>query len=56
MLAEAYGKAEDGDFSVVRQLQELFSMPYVEQPGVHEKYYSKTPENYRQKGGISYYS
>ena len=56
MLAEAYTQAEEGDFSLVRQLQELFDAPYEEHPELHERYFRKTPKEMRHKGGISYYS
>lgn len=43
MLHEAYTRAEDGDYSVLEDLQQLFLEPYAEQPQHHAKYYQRTP-------------
>lgn len=55
MLAEAYTAAEAGDYSSFNQLVSLFEKPYDEHPKF-DKYYCRTPDNMRKKGGISFYS
>ena len=54
MLVEAYKLAEALDFSRVHQLLELFQNPYDEQPEFEEQYYVKTPDQYQDKGGITF--
>lgn len=54
MLVEAYKLAEALDFSRVHQLLELFQNPYDEQPECEEQYYIKTPDQYQDKGGITF--
>ena len=56
MLAKAYEAAEEGDFSVIAELQQLFRNPYDEQPDLEFKYYICTPSEFRKKAGISYFS
>jgi len=52
----AYEAAEKGDLSVLHELEGLFRHPYDEQPQLAHKYYQRTPDEYRQKAGVSYFS
>jgi len=57
MLVKAYEAAERGDQSVVHQLEELFSAPYEEQsPALEQLYYRRTPDEFRRKAGVSFFS
>ena len=56
MLAQAYEAAEQGDYSIVREQLELFRAPFDEHPSLAHKYYARTPDAARGKGGISYFS
>ena len=44
MLVEAYRRAEGGDYSLLRDMHELFRHPYAEQPAQEAAYYRKAPE------------
>ena len=57
LIVPAYKKAEQGDYSLIRELQEVFSNPYEEQsPEVEAKYDRLKPNEFFQVGGISHYS
>jgi uncharacterized protein YdiU (UPF0061 family) len=56
MLVKAYEAAEEGDLSVLRELEEVFRHPYEEQPEHEHKYYTRTPDEYRQKAGVAFFS
>ncbi len=43
MLVSAYEAAQKGDYSVMRELHELFLHPYDEQPQYEAQYYRKAP-------------
>jgi len=54
-LVEAYEKANDGDYSLILELQEVMANPYLEQSKqIEEKYYVKKPINYFGVAGISH--
>jgi uncharacterized protein YdiU (UPF0061 family) len=54
-LVEAYEKANNGDYSLILELQEIMTKPYLEQSKqVEEKYYLKKPSNYFGVAGISH--
>lgn len=57
LVAPAYQQANAGNYSLLRELQEVLSQPYAEQSKyVEEKYYRlKQPELFGI-GGLSYYS
>lgn len=56
-LVEAYEKANEGDYSMVKELQEVFNKPYEEQSKeINDKYYIKKPANLFNIAGISYVS
>jgi len=56
MLVEAYTAAEQGDFSVMETMTDLFRTPYAEHPEQAAKYYRRTPEAMRDAAGVSYFS
>ena len=57
LIAPAYKKAEQGEYSLIRELQSVFNNPYEEQsPQVETKYDRQKPTEYFQVGGISHYS
>jgi len=56
MLAEAYTAAEQGDHAPLEELRALFAAPFEEHPEYEERYYRRTPQAQRQKGGISFMS
>ncbi|MDA9641222.1 protein adenylyltransferase SelO family protein [bacterium] len=57
LIAPAYQQAQQGDYALVKELQEVFSHPYEEQSqAIEEKYYRLKPSKYFNAGGISHYS
>ncbi|MDB2405647.1 protein adenylyltransferase SelO family protein [Arcobacteraceae bacterium] len=57
ILVPAYKKAKEGDYSLLRELQEVMTLPYSEQSKeVEEKYYSLKPSEFFEVGGISHVS
>ncbi len=57
LVAPAYKKAEQGDYSLIKELQDVFSNPYDEQSlEVETKYNRLRPKNFFNAGGISHYS
>jgi uncharacterized protein YdiU (UPF0061 family) len=60
MLVRAYEAADAGDFGPVRELATLFARPYDDEPpGVEracERFYRLTPEEDRDRPGVSFYS
>ena len=56
MLVEAYEAAERGDYSVLERLQALFAAPYDEHPDLEARYYTRTPPEYIEKAGVSFFS
>ena len=57
LIAPAYQQAMNGDYSLVRELQAVFSKPYDEQsPEVEAKYYRLKPKAFFNAGGVSHYS
>lgn len=56
-VVPAYKKAAAGDYSLVRELQEVMTQPYAEQSkDVENKYYKLKPFEFFDVGGLSYYS
>jgi len=54
-LVEAYEKANNGDYSLILELQEVMTNPYLEQSKqIEEKYYVKKPNDYFGVAGISH--
>ena len=57
LVAPAYQQAEQGETSLITQLQELLSHPYDEQsPEINAIYDRLRPREFFQAGGISHYS
>ncbi len=56
-VAPAYQQATEGNYSLVRELQEVMTQPYAEQiKDVEGKYYRLKPSEFFEVGGLSYYS
>lgn len=56
-LVPAYQQAENGDYTLIHELQEVMTHPYDEQSiEIEEKYYSKKPDRFFDIAGISHLS
>ncbi|MCL7751438.1 protein adenylyltransferase SelO family protein [Guyparkeria hydrothermalis] len=56
-LVPAYQQAAAGDYSAIRELQEVMTQPYAEQSkAIEEKYYRLKPSSLFHVGGVSHYS
>jgi uncharacterized protein YdiU (UPF0061 family) len=56
-LVEAYKQAQNENYKLVHELQEVMTNPYEEQSkDIEEKYYSKKPSNFFGIAGISHVS
>lgn len=57
ILVEAYVSANEGDYFLVHELQEVMTKPYEEQSKeIEEKYYAKKPMKFFDMAGISHIS
>jgi len=57
LVVPAYQQAMEGDYTLVRELQEVLSKPYDEQSiEVENKYYRLRPQVFLGAGGVSHYS
>jgi len=57
LIVPAYQQAMQGDYTLVRELQEVLSYPYDEQSQeVEYKYYRLKPRAFFNVGGVSHYS
>ena len=57
LIVPAYQQAMQGDYTLVRALQEVLSHPYDEQSQkVEDKYYLLRPKAFSNVGGVSHYS
>ena len=57
LIVPAYQRAQQGDYTLIRELQKVLSHPYDEQSkDVEEHYYRLKPDAYFNAGGISHYS
>ncbi|GAK87562.1 selenoprotein O and cysteine-containing homologs [Vibrio ponticus] len=57
LIVPAYEQAEQGDFTLIHELQAVLANPYQEQSQqVDDKYYQLRPLEYFAKGGVSHYS
>lgn len=57
LVVPAYQRAAAGDYSLLREIQEVMTQPYAEQSrDVEDRYYRIKPLQYFHKGGISHYS
>ena len=56
LIVPAYEQAQQGDYSLIKELQEVLSHPYEEQSqAIEEKYYRLKPEVFFNAGGVSHY-
>jgi uncharacterized protein YdiU (UPF0061 family) len=56
-LVPAYQQASSGDYSLVRELQDVMTQPYAEQSKhIEEKYYRLKPSKFFEVGGLSHLS
>jgi uncharacterized protein YdiU (UPF0061 family) len=56
-VVPAYQQAATGDYSLVRELQQVMTQPYAEQSNdIEDKYYRLKPSEFFQLGGTSHYS
>jgi uncharacterized protein YdiU (UPF0061 family) len=56
-VVPAYQQAAAGDYSLLRELQEIMTKPYEEQSEqVEDKYYRLKPTELFEVGGVAYYS
>ena len=57
LIVPAYQQAAKGDYTLIKELQEVFSHPYDEQTqAIEDKYYHLRPTAFFNTGGISHYS
>ncbi|KGG10950.1 Selenoprotein O-like [Prochlorococcus sp. SS52] len=57
LIAPAYKQAEQGDYSLIKELQDVFRNPYDEQSSeVSIKYDRLKPKEFFNAGGVSHYS
>ncbi|PTB86781.1 hypothetical protein C9940_00985 [Pseudidiomarina aestuarii] len=57
LVVPAYQQAKEGNYSLIRELQEVMTNPYDEQSkDVEEKFYRLKPHAFFEVGGLSYYS
>nr|WP_320668431.1 protein adenylyltransferase SelO family protein [Prochlorococcus sp. MIT 1307] len=57
LVEPAYKKAEQGDYSLIMELQAMFSNPYDEQSSeMDTKYNRQKPKKFFNAGGVSHYS
>ena len=56
-VVPAYQQAAAGNYTLVRELQEVMTQPYAEQSkDVERKYYTLKPPEFFEVGGLSHYS
>jgi uncharacterized protein YdiU (UPF0061 family) len=57
LIVPAYQQAMQGNYTLVKELQDVLSHPYDEQSqAVEEKYYRLKPKAFSNVGGVSHYS
>ncbi|WP_206196893.1 protein adenylyltransferase SelO family protein [Zooshikella ganghwensis] len=57
LVVPAYQQATQGDYTLLKELQEVFNCPYDEQSKeVEDKYYRLLPREFFNVGGVSHYS
>ena len=57
LITPAYEKAEEGDYSLIKELQAVLDRPYDEQSSEIERKYDRLkPRKFFRAGGISHYS
>lgn len=57
LVVPAYQRAAEGDYSLIQELQAVFSAPYEEHSqAIEDKYYRLKPKEFFFAGGVSHYS
>lgn len=57
LIVPAYQRAQQGDFSLIHELQAVLAQPYQEQTQeIEDKYYQLRPMEFFAAGGVSHYS
>jgi len=56
MLVQAYTDAEAGNFETLKSLQNLFETPYDEHMDKSDQYFIQSPEEFKGKPGVAFYS
>ncbi|WP_067095085.1 protein adenylyltransferase SelO [Marinomonas atlantica] len=57
LVVPAYQQAEQGNYALIKELQEVLNAPYQEQSQeMEDKYYRLRPEEFYRMGGVSHYS
>jgi uncharacterized protein YdiU (UPF0061 family) len=57
LIVPAYEQAAQGNYSLIKELQEVLGNPYEEQSEeVEAKYYRLRPDEFIKAGGVSHYS
>ncbi|MGB3401213.1 MAG: protein adenylyltransferase SelO family protein [Microcoleaceae cyanobacterium] len=57
LIVPAYQQAMQGDYTLIKELQEVLSYPYDEQSQeIEDKYYRLKPQAFFNTGGVSHYS
>ncbi len=57
LIVPAYQQAMQGDYTLLRELQEVLSYPYDEQSqDIEDRYYRLKPKAFSNVGGVSHYS
>ncbi len=57
LIVPAYQQAAQGDYTLIKELQNVLGQPYAEQSQeIENKYYQLKPKEFLHTGGISHYS
>ena len=57
LVASAYNRAEQGEYSLIKEMQDVLNNPYEEQSAEIEKKYDRLkPKEFFNTGGVSHYS
>ena len=57
LIVPAYEQAAEGNYALIRELQEVMTQPYAEQSkDMEDKYYRQKPSEFFEIGGMSHYS
>jgi uncharacterized protein YdiU (UPF0061 family) len=57
LVVPAYQQAMQGDYTLVRELQDVLTKPYDEQSqAIEDRYYKPRPQAFFKAGGVSHYS
>ena len=56
LVAPAYEQAREGDTTLIKELQQVFSTPYQAPPAELARYDQLKPGEFFNAGGVSHYS